>query len=153
MQWGDHADARQAWQDGQTGVPIVDAGMRQLRAEGFMHNRARLITGAFLTKTLGVDWREGARHFARWLLDADVGNNNGNWQWLAGTGNDTKPYRRFNPLRQAHRYDPDGAYVRRWVPELSHVDGAAVHEPWRLPGRETGRYPAPIWVGGEPVVH
>jgi deoxyribodipyrimidine photo-lyase len=113
--WRDDADALEAWHAGQTGVAIVDAGMRQLLAEGFMHNRARLITASYLTKHLGLDWREGGRWFDEWLLDADVANNYGNWQWVAGTGNDTKPYRRFSPERQAQRFDPDGAYVRRWA--------------------------------------
>jgi deoxyribodipyrimidine photo-lyase len=130
--WRSDADALRHWQDGLTGVPVVDAGMRQLRAEGWMHNRARLITAAFLTKHLGVDWRHGVDWFFRWLLDGDVANNSGNWQWTAGTGNDTKPYRRFNPIRQAERFDPDGVYVRRYVPELASIKGKAVHQPWRL---------------------
>jgi deoxyribodipyrimidine photo-lyase len=130
--WRSDEDALRHWQDGLTGVPIVDAGMRQLRAEGWMHNRARLITAAFLTKHLGVDWRPGLQWFFRWLLDGDVANNSGNWQWVAGTGNDTRPYRRFNPIRQAERFDPDGVYVRRYVPELKSVEGKAVHQPWRL---------------------
>jgi deoxyribodipyrimidine photo-lyase len=130
--WRYDEDALRHWQDGLTGVPIVDAGMRQLRAEGWMHNRARLITAAFLIKHLGVDWRLGVEWFFRWLLDGDVANNSGNWQWVAGTGNDTRPYRRFNPIRQAERFDPDGVYVRRYVPELKSVEGKAVHQPWRL---------------------
>ncbi|MBO4210934.1 FAD-binding domain-containing protein, partial [Micromonospora echinofusca] len=113
--WRYDPDALAAWTEGRTGMPIVDAGMRQLRAEGWMHNRARLITASYLTKTLGLDWRAGVEVFSRWLLDGDVANNSGNWQWVAGTGNDTKPYRRFNPVRQAERYDPDGAYVHRWM--------------------------------------
>jgi deoxyribodipyrimidine photo-lyase len=130
--WREDPGALAAWQAGHTGVPIVDAGMRQLAAEGFMHNRARLITASFLTKSLGLDWRHGARWYERLLLDADVANNCGNWQWVAGTGTDARPRRQFNPLRQARRFDPDGAYVRRWVPELADVAGSAVHEPWRL---------------------
>jgi deoxyribodipyrimidine photo-lyase len=130
--WRYDEDALRHWQDGLTGVPIVDAGMRQLRAEGWMHNRARLITAAFLTKHLGLDWRLGVQWFFRWLLDGDVANNSSNWQWVAGTGNDTRPYRRFNPIRQAERFDPDGVYVRRYVPELKSVEGKAVHQPWRL---------------------
>jgi deoxyribodipyrimidine photo-lyase len=141
--WQDEADALQAWQEGQTGVPIVDAGMRQLLAEGWMHNRARLITASYLTKHLRVDWRAGGDHFFDLLLDGDVANNYGNWQWVAGTGNDTKPYRRFNPIRQAHRFDPDGDYVRRYVPELAGIEGGAVHEPWKLPRPPAG-YPAPL---------
>jgi deoxyribodipyrimidine photo-lyase len=134
-----------AWREGLTGYPIVDAGMRQLAEEGFMHNRARLIVGSFLTKTLYLDWRLGAAHFARLLLDADVASNVGNWQWVAGTGNDTRPNRVLNPLRQARRFDPRGDYVRRHVPELAGVGGGAVHEPWRLgPAREALDYPEPL---------
>ncbi len=144
--WRDEADALQAWREGHTGVPIVDAGMRQLLAEGWMHNRARLITASYLTKHLGVDWRAGGDHFFDLLLDGDVANNYGNWQWVAGTGNDTKPYRRFNPVRQAHRFDPQGDYVRRHVPELAGVEGKAVHEPWTLPEprRKQLDYPPPL---------
>jgi deoxyribodipyrimidine photo-lyase len=131
--WRDDDEALAAWQEGRTGIPIVDAGMRQLAAEGFMHNRARLITASFLTSRLRIDWRQGAEWYARSLLDADVANNNGNWQWVAGTGTDTKPYRHFSPLRQALRFDPHGTYVRRWIPELADIPGRAVHEPWLLP--------------------
>ncbi len=113
--WIDAPELLDAWRYGETGVPIVDAGMRQLMAEGFMHNRARLITASYLTKDLRLDWREGADWFARWLVDADVANNWGNWQWVAGTGNDTRPRRRFNVTRQARRFDHDGTYVRRWL--------------------------------------
>ncbi|GAA1585607.1 cryptochrome/photolyase family protein [Actinoplanes couchii] len=140
-QWRTDDDGLKHWQDGLTGVPIVDAGMRQLREEGWMHNRARLITAAFLTKHLGIDWRPGAAWFFKWLLDGDVPNNSGNWQWTAGTGNDTRPYRRFNPIRQALRFDPDGVYVRRYVPELKAIEGPAVHQPWRLTGLD---YPKPL---------
>jgi deoxyribodipyrimidine photo-lyase len=126
----------EAWQEGQTGYPIVDAGMRQLAREGFMHNRARLIVASFLTKLLYIDWRVGAAHFAGLLVDADLANNVGNWQWVAGTGNDTRPNRVLNPIRQAHRFDPAGEYVRRYVPELSGVQGRAIHEPWRMPAAE-----------------
>ncbi|GIF16912.1 cryptochrome/photolyase family protein [Actinoplanes teichomyceticus] len=144
--WRYDDDALRHWQDGLTGVPIVDAGMRQLRAEGWMHNRARLITAAFLTKHLGIDWRPGLQWFFRWLVDGDVPNNSGNWQWTAGTGNDTRPYRRFNPVRQAQRFDAQGVYVRRYVPELKGVDGPAVHQPWRLPDavRRGLDYPGPL---------
>jgi deoxyribodipyrimidine photo-lyase len=144
--WRADADALKHWQDGLTGVPVVDAGMRQLKAEGWMHNRARLITAAFLTKHLGVDWRPGVKWFFRWLLDGDVPNNSGNWQWVAGTGNDTRPYRKFNPIRQAQRFDPEGVYVRRYVPELKGVEGGAVHQPWRLPDevRRGLDYPGPL---------
>ncbi|MEV4346576.1 deoxyribodipyrimidine photo-lyase [Actinoplanes sp. NPDC049596] len=144
--WRDDSDALQHWKDGLTGVPIVDAGMRQLQAEGWMHNRARLITSAFLTKHLGLDWRPGVQWFFRWLLDGDVPNNSGNWQWVAGTGNDTRPYRRFNPIRQAERFDPEGVYVRRYIPELKGIEGVAVHQPWRLPDdvRRGLDYPGPL---------
>ncbi|SCL23778.1 deoxyribodipyrimidine photo-lyase [Micromonospora nigra] len=141
--WRYDEDALAAWAQGRTGVPVVDAGMRQLRHQGWMHNRARLITAGHLTKSLGLDWRAGVRVFSHWLLDGDVANNSGNWQWVAGTGNDTKPYRGFNPVRQAERYDPDGAYVRRWVPELAAIAGPAVHQPWRLPTPPDG-YPPPL---------
>jgi deoxyribodipyrimidine photo-lyase len=144
--WRRAAGDAHAWREGRTGYPIVDAGMRQLAGEGFMHNRARLIVGSFLTKTLYIDWRRGAEHFAALLADADVANNVGNWQWVAGTGNDTRPNRVLNPLRQARRFDPDGDYVRRHLPELAGILGSAVHEPWRLPaGERRGLdYPAPI---------
>lgn len=137
----------QAWREGRTGLPIVDAAMRQLAREGFMHNRARMIVASYLTKTEGLDWRIGAAHFADLLVDCDVACNTGNWQWVAGTGNDTRPNRVLNPLRQAHRFDPDGAYVRRYVEELAHIEGAAVHEPWSLAPaerRELEKYPSPV---------
>ncbi len=143
--WRRDEQAASAWRDGRTGYPIVDAGMRQLAEEGFIHNRARLIVGSFLTKTLYIDWRVGAAHFASLLLDADVANNVGNWQWVAGTGNDTRPNRVLNPIRQAHRFDPHGDYVRRYVPELAGVSGGAVHEPWRLgAARRALDYPQPL---------
>ena len=143
--WNDDDQALARWRAGRTGVPIVDAGMRQLHAEGWMHNRARLIVAAFLTKTLGIDWRHGARMFAELLVDADVANNVGNWQWVAGTGVDTRPNRPFNALAQARRHDPSGDYVRRYVPELAEFPGAAVHEPWRAPlARVAPEYPAPL---------
>ncbi|MHC5704709.1 deoxyribodipyrimidine photo-lyase [Streptomyces sp. PKU-MA01144] len=144
---GKQADADvRAWKDGRTGYPVVDAAMRQLQHEGWMHNRGRLLTASFLTKTLYVDWRVGARHFLELLVDGDLANNQLNWQWVAGTGTDTRPNRVLNPVRQAHRYDPDGAYVRRWVPELEDVEGSAVHEPWKLPDAVRARldYPDPI---------
>jgi len=134
----------QAWSEGLTGLPIVDAGMRQLKREGFMHNRARLITASYLTKLGRVDWRIGAHHFAELLVDCDLACNVGNWQWVAGTGNDTRPNRVMNPLRQAHRFDPLGDYVRRYIPELSHIEGGAVHEPWLLSPLERKSYPAPL---------
>ncbi|MFD0888831.1 cryptochrome/photolyase family protein, partial [Streptosporangium algeriense] len=141
--WRDDEEAARAWREGRTGVPIVDAGMRQLLAEGWMHGRARMATASFLVRRLGVDWRVGAEHFSALLLDGDVPDNYGNWQWVAGTGNDTRPNRVVNPLRQARRFDPTGEYVRRHVPELRAVPGGVVHRPWRLPGGVDG-YPPPL---------
>ncbi len=144
--WREDPDALEAWQAGRTGIPIVDAGMRQLAAEGFMHNRARMITASFLTRNLGLDWRHGYRHFSALLADADVANNAGNWQWVAGTGNNTRPNRIMNPLRQASRFDPSGDYVRRYVQELSALDPPHIHTPWHLPApaRSQLGYPDPI---------
>jgi deoxyribodipyrimidine photo-lyase len=119
--------------------------MRQLRQEGWMHNRGRLVVGSFLTKTLGIDWRRGADVFLDLLVDGDVASNAGNWQWVAGTGADTRPNRTFNPVRQAKRFDPDGSYVRRYVPELDGVEDTYVHEPWRAPRVVRPHdYPAPL---------
>ncbi|MGW8065241.1 cryptochrome/photolyase family protein [Streptomyces ziwulingensis] len=147
--WRDEEDAAEdiaAWREGRTGYPVVDAAMRQLRQEGWMHNRARLLAASFLTKTLYVDWRIGARHFLDLLVDGDIVNNQLNWQWIAGTGTDTRPHRVLNPVIQGKRFDPDGTYVHRWVPELAGVDGTRVHEPWRLPAdrRDALDYPAPL---------
>jgi deoxyribodipyrimidine photo-lyase len=114
--WRHDPNAVAAWKDGTTGVPFVDATMRQLLAEGFMPNRQRMVVASYLTKELGVDWRIGAAHFMAQLVDGDVASNSGNWQWVAGTGADPRPNRRFNPERQARMHDPDGAYVRRWLP-------------------------------------
>ncbi|MEU9328138.1 deoxyribodipyrimidine photo-lyase [Streptomyces canus] len=140
------AEDIEAWKQGRTGYPIVDAAMRQLRHEGWMHNRGRLLTGSFLTKTLYVDWRIGARHFLDLLVDGDLANNQLNWQWMAGTGTDTRPNRVLNPVTQAKRYDPDGTYVRRWVPELAALRGPEVHEPWKLRALDRAAldYPDPI---------
>jgi deoxyribodipyrimidine photo-lyase len=117
--------------------------MRQLATEGFMHNRARLLAASFLTRQLSIHWTVGAQHFFDLLVDGDIANNAGNWQWVAGTGNDTRPNRRFNLLRQAHCFDPDGDYVRRYVSELAGVPGGDVHAPWRRERRPRG-YPAPL---------
>jgi deoxyribodipyrimidine photo-lyase len=127
-------------------VPVADAGLRQLLQEGWMHNRARMITASLLCKQLQVDWRLGAGHFMDWLVDGDIASNYGNWQWAAGTGNDTRPGRVLNPMRQARRFDPDGDYVRRYVPELAGLDAAVIHQPWKLPPaqRRGLGYPAPI---------
>ncbi|GHH68865.1 deoxyribodipyrimidine photo-lyase [Streptosporangium violaceochromogenes] len=146
-EWRDDADGAQAWKEGMTGVPIVDAGMRQLLAEGWMHNRARMITASFLVRKLCVDWRVGAEHFFALLLDGDVPDNCGNWQWVAGTGNDTRPNRVVNLVRQARRFDPRGEYIRRYLPELEAAPTGALHEPWRLP-EGIGGYPPPLAVPG-----
>jgi len=144
--WSRSRRAFEAWQQGRTGYPIVDAAMRQLQQEGRMHNRARLIVASFLTKDLYLDWRWGANHFWDLLSDGEIANNAGNWQWVAGTGNDTRPNRVFNPIRQAHRFDPQGDYVRRYLPELGTIDGKAVHEPWCLNAKQRHQldYPQPI---------
>jgi deoxyribodipyrimidine photo-lyase len=144
--WHEDASALAAWREGRTGIPIVDAGMRQLTAEGFMHNRARMITASFLTRNLGIDWRHGYRHFGSLLADGDVASNAGNWQWVAGTGNNTRPNRVMNPLRQAQRFDQAGAYVRRYVPELGDLAPARIQVPWQLDDAERKQldYPDPI---------
>ena len=133
------------WQLGRTGIPLVDAGMRQLRREGWMHNRARMVTASFLTRRLGIEWQRGAEHFMRWLVDGDPANNSGGWQWVAGTGTDPRRSRSFNPVRQAERFDPAGTYVRRYVRELADVPAPWILAPWWDADllRATG-YPAPI---------
>ena len=130
-----------AWREGRTGYPVVDAGMRQLAATGWMHNRARLITACFLVKDLHIDWRRGERHFMRLLLDGDEASNNGNWQWISSVGVDPAPVSRrlYNPVLQQRRHDPDGVYVRRWVPELKDVPLEHLATPW-----EIGAYIEPI---------
>lgn len=151
--WADDVAGFAAWQSGRTGVPIVDAAMRQLSGSGWMHNRARMVAASFLTKDLLVDWRDGEAHFMRHLVDGDVASNNGGWQWSASTGTDAQPwFRIFNPVIQGRRYDPDGAYVRRWVPELAGVPTARIHAPWEMTTGEQAAagcrigidYPAPI---------
>ena len=138
-------DLVEAWRQGRTGYPFVDAGMRQLLAEGWMHNRVRMVTASFLVKDLHVWWPVGARHFLDHLVDGDLASNNHGWQWVAGTGTDASPFFRvFNPVTQGRRFDPDGRYVRRWVPELAHLDGAAAHEPWKASQGYDGGYPPPI---------
>ena len=139
-----------AWQEGRTGFPIVDAGMRQLAETGWMHNRVRMITASFLCKDLHVWWPEGARHFLDHLVDGDVASNNHGWQWVAGTGTDASPYFRvFNPVTQGKKFDPDGDYVRRWVPELRHVAGRKAHEPWTVEDGHEHGYPEPVVDHGE----
>ncbi|WP_116449736.1 cryptochrome/photolyase family protein [Blastococcus litoris] len=143
---GPEADAHfDAWAEGRTGYPIVDAGMRQLLGEAYVHNRVRMIVASFLVKDLHLDWWRGARHFLQHLVDGDLASNNHGWQWVAGTGTDASPYYRvFNPTRQGKQFDPDGDYVRRWVPELRDVPTAYVHEPWLAPGGPPAGYPEPI---------
>jgi deoxyribodipyrimidine photo-lyase len=137
--------AFECWTLGRTGIPLVDAGMRQLRREGWMHNRARMVTASFLTRRLGVPWQEGAAHFSRWLVDGDPANNSGGWQWVAGTGTDPRRSRSFSPVRQAERFDPAGRYIRRYVRELADVPTPLLFAPWRDPSvlRKTG-YPSPV---------
>ena len=143
----------QAWCQGRTGFPIVDAGMRQLNQTGWMHNRVRMIVASFLIKDLRIDWQSGERYFMQHLLDADVAANNGNWQWCAGTGMDAmRGYRIFNPALQSKKFDPEGAYIRDYVPELAKVAGKWIHEPHLMTFDKQNRagcrigvdYPAPL---------
>ena len=151
--WANDEGEFAAWQEGRTGYPVVDAAMSQLSQTGWMHNRARMIVGSFLTKDLLIDWRWGEAHFMQHLLDGDPASNNGGWQWVAGTGTDAAPYFRiFHPVLQGKKYDPRGEYTRRWTPELHDVPDRFIHEPWKMPAdvqRSTrcviGRdYPAPV---------
>jgi deoxyribodipyrimidine photo-lyase len=140
--WRQDPEGLQAWRQGRTGYPMVDAGMRQLWATGFMHNRVRMIVASFLIKHLLIDWREGEAWFWDTLLDADAANNPGNWQWSAGSGADAAPFFRvFNPIAQGERYDPNGDYIRRWIPELAHLPAPAIHRPWEI---GVSGYPKPI---------
>lgn len=142
--WNDDAAGFRAWCEGRTGYPFVDAAMRQLVQTGWMHNRARMIVASFLSKDLLLDWRAGERVFMRHLVDGDPAANNGGWQWAASTGTDAQPYFRiFNPVLQGERFDPDGAYVRQYVPELRDVAAAFIHKPWLAPTPPRD-YPAPI---------
>jgi deoxyribodipyrimidine photo-lyase len=134
-----------AWETGRTGFPIVDAGMRQLLGEAYVHNRVRMIVASFLVKDLHQEWTRGARYFMQHLVDGDLASNNHGWQWVAGTGTDASPYYRvFNPITQGKKFDPDGTYVKRWVPELRDLDPQHVHEPWTAPGGVPAGYPQPI---------
>jgi deoxyribodipyrimidine photo-lyase len=153
LPWSASRAHLRAWQRGRTGYPLVDAGMRELWATGFMHNRVRMVTASFLVKHLLVSWRQGARWFWDTLLDADLAQNSFNWQWSAGCGADAVPYFRiFNPTTQAERYDPDGAYIRRWLPELARLPAPHLFAPWTAPtavlsaaGVVLGKtYPQPI---------
>ena len=152
--WRDDEDDLAAWKAGETGYPIVDAGMRQLRAEAYMHNRVRMIVASFLTKDLLCDWRAGYDHFREMLVDHDTANDNGGWQWAASTGTDAQPYFRvFNPMTQGERYDPDAEYITTYVPELDGVDPEAIHSWHELNDEERAElapeYPAPICDHGE----
>jgi deoxyribodipyrimidine photo-lyase len=149
VRWRIDDAAFRRWQAGETGVPLVDAGMRELAATGLMHNRARMVAASFLTRQLLLDWRDGERHFMAGLLDGQLSQNNGNWQWIAGTGTDAQPLHRiFSPVRQGERFDPEGEYVRRWIPELARVPAPHVHAPWSLAPLERRAlcpdYPPPI---------
>jgi len=145
--WREDEADWEAWTEGRTGYPVVDAAARQLRAEGFVHNRARMVAASFLTKHLLLDYRRGEAHYLRWLTDGDWAANNAGWQWCAGCGCDAQPwFRIFNPVTQGRRFDPDGAYVRRWVPELADCPTAFIQEPWKAPQAVRLRfdYPEPI---------
>jgi deoxyribodipyrimidine photo-lyase len=153
IQWQNDEQVFIAWAEGRTGYPVVDAAMRQLAQTGWMHNRARMIVASFLVKHLLIDWRWGERWFMQHLIDGDPAANNGGWQWTAGTGTDAAPYFRvFNPVLQGQKFDPNGNYIRRWVPELADVPAKYIHHPWGMPsdlqqelecviGRD---YPGPI---------
>jgi deoxyribodipyrimidine photo-lyase len=133
----------EAWRQGRTGYPIIDAGMRKLEGEAWMHNRVRMLVASFLVKDLHLDWRWGARHFMRHLVDGDLASNQHGWQWAAGPGTDASPYFRiFNPVTQSKRFDPEGDYIRRWIPEPRGVPAPYVHEPWR--SQDTHGYVDPI---------
>ena len=148
MRWTDGPVAQEAlaaWAQGRTGYPFVDAGMRQLRTDGWMHNRVRMVVASFLVKDLHLPWQLGAREFMRWLRDGDLASNVHGWQWTAGCGTDAAPfYRVFNPVLQGLKFDPDGDYVRRYVPELRHLPGASAHEPWKAIDGHVHGYPEPI---------
>ncbi len=148
---GPEADALvRAWETGRTGFPIVDAGMRQLLGEAYVHNRVRMIVASFLVKDLHQEWTRGARHFMQHLVDGDLASNQHGWQWVAGTGTDASPYFRvFNPVTQGRRFDPEGTYVRRWVPELAGAPTRYVHHPWDDPAGPPLGYPPPIVDHGE----
>jgi deoxyribodipyrimidine photo-lyase len=141
--WLRDAGRLQAWQQGRTGYPIIDAGMRQLAQTGWMHNRLRMIVASFLVKDLHLDWRLGERHFMAHLIDGDFAANNGGWQWAASTGTDAAPYFRiFNPTEQGKRFDPDGRFIRHYLPELAALDSKALHQP--PSSARPADYPAPL---------
>jgi len=143
--WRDDPVALEKWQQGQTGIPIIDAGMRQMLATGWMHNRVRMICAMFLSKNLLIDWRKGEQWFMQHLIDGDLAANNGGWQWCASTGTDSVPYFRiFNPISQSQKFDPEGEYIRKWVPELAQLDKKAIHEPYAKNHSLTLDYPHPM---------
>ncbi len=144
LEWINNEEDLQAWKEGKTGYPIVDAPMRQLKAIGWIPNRARMIVASFLTKDLLVHWQYGELHFMQWLLDGDPAANNGGWQWAAGTGTDAQPYFRiFNPVAQSKKHNPDGTYIRHWIPELKNIPDKYIHTPWEMDEPPVD-YPAPI---------
>jgi deoxyribodipyrimidine photo-lyase len=141
--WQHDPDALRRWQQGMTGLPVIDAGMRQLWHTGWMHNRVRMLVASFLTKNLMLHWYEGARWFWDTLVDADLASNTLGWQWVAGCGTDAAPYFRiFNPVLQSQKFDPQGVYIRRWVPELAALNNKEIHEPWRC--NTVSTYPQPM---------
>lgn len=145
--WREDQKALEAWKEGRTGVPIVDAAMRQLKTIGWMHNRLRMVAAMYLSKDLFLHWQEGERHFMNHLVDGDLASNNGGWQWSASTGTDAAPYFRiFNPISQSKRFDADGSFIRKYVPELADVEGDAIHDPAKIPAllRSSLDYPEPI---------
>ena len=154
LDWQSDDDLLEAWKQGMTGYPLVDAGMRELLSDGWMHNRVRMVVASFLTKDLHIDWREGEKWFMERLIDGDMASNNGGWQWVTSVGTDPAPYfqRMFNPMTQHERFDPESVYVKRWVPELAGVQGKKIFRPWMMNEAEQeesgcviGRdYPAPV---------
>lgn len=150
--WENREDYFKAWCEGKTGYPIVDAAMRELNERGFIHNRGRMIAASFLVKDLLIDWRWGELYFRSKLLDGEVAANNGNWQWAASSGVDSRPLRIFNPVLQSKRYDPDGEYIKRWIPELRKLPASKIHEPWRLNRQEQIHYGVRMGVDYPPPI-